>query len=266
MVCLNKIKELQTADEYYEFVKQLQVLTTFPKTIEDKSGIYIVRKISTGCRKMKLGLGILKEQNNYNIACRKLDNNNNLIRATSPDGNSFYNFLDHEISIMGVITLMREFFSSPSAQGVNAFWITVFPMQLNIARKILRKPTWIPSVFYRGGESGVVTTSSFNPSNANVNIDLSKVEGQGVGSGFGLTTVLSFSENAAVPVTQNGSSFSLQIPQNTFIDQKITPIPIGSYQAFQVAMIGNQRNVWPLTNGNGRTVFDLDMPVLTGEV
>jgi len=31
MVCLKKIKELQTADEYYEFVKQLQVLTAFPQ-------------------------------------------------------------------------------------------------------------------------------------------------------------------------------------------------------------------------------------------
>jgi len=49
--CLGNIKELQNPNEYYEFVKQLQGLTSFPKTSEDPSGIYIVRKISTGVGK-----------------------------------------------------------------------------------------------------------------------------------------------------------------------------------------------------------------------
>lgn len=265
MGCLYKIKELQTADEYYEFVRNLQSLKSFPKTLEDKSGIYIVRKISTGCRKMKLGLGILKEQNNFNISCWSINENNKFIRSRTPEGETI-NFLDHEISIMGIVTLMREFFTSVGAQGVNAFWITVFPMQIDLARKILNKPDWVPSVFYRGGNTGIISTSSFNPSDANVNIDIARVDGVGNGSGFGVTKNISFTRNAAVPVKQQDITFSLQIPQNTFNDRKITPLPLNSYYVFQVQMIGNQRNIWPLTNSNGKTVFDLDLPVLTGEV
>lgn len=260
-VCLSEINDFQNPEEYYEFVKQLQDLKTFPQTYEDRTGIYIVRKLKNGKRKMKLGLGILKEQNNFNISCYKVNAKNNLERAV--EGEKRYNFLDHEISIMGLVTLMREFFVTPVSQGVNAFWITVFPLQLDIARKILRRPDWIPTTLYKGGTVTNVTTTT---DNTNVQIDIVDITGKGKGSGFGLTKRLETIVNEAVPVKQEGSSFTLQVPKNVFSKAEVTPLEINDYKCFQVQMIGNQRNVWPISNSGKKLLFDFDMYIVCDEV
>lgn len=263
-VCLSEINDFQTPEEYYEFVKQLQELKSFPQTYEDKTGIYIVRKIKTGKRKMKMGLGFLKEQNNFNISCYKINAQNDLERATL--GNSRYNFLQNEICIMGEVTLLRDFFPVPDGQGINAFWITVFPLQLELARKILKKPEWIPVTTYKGGLSTNVRATTSNPNDTNVQIDIVDVEGKGKGSGFGLTTRVEPKIREAIPVKQEGSTFSLQIPKNVFSEIDVTGLEINAYNCFQVQMVGNQRNVWPVSNVGRKLTFDLNMYILCGEV
>lgn len=263
-ICLSEINDFQSPEEYYEFVKQLQELKAFPQTYEDKTGIYIVLKLKGGKRKMKLGLGILKEQNNLNISCYKINLANKLERAVK--GDARYNFLDHEIAIMGIVTLMREFFATPASQGVNAFWITVFPLQLDIARRILRRPTWVPATAYKGGIVTNVATTTLDPNNINVQIDVADVTGQGNGSGFGLTKLLETKVTKAVPVKQEGSTYSLQIPQKSFVKLEVTPLKMNDYNCFQVQMVGSQRNVWPISNYGKKLLFDFDMYILCDEV
>jgi hypothetical protein len=263
-VCLSEINDLQNPEEYYEFVKQLQNFNSFPETYEDRTGIYIVLKIKAGKRKMKLGLGILKEQNNYNISCYKVNLQDNLERAV--EGDRRFNFLDHEIAIMGLVTLMREFFVTPESQGVNAFWITVFPLQLDIARKILNRPDWIPVTLYKGGILPRVVTTNNDVTSMNVKINIDETFGQGNGSGFGLTKRLETKIIEAIPVKKEGSNFSLQVPQKRYTKFEVTPLNINDYNCFQVQMIGNQRNVWPISNLGKKLLFDFDMYIICDEV
>jgi len=256
--CLKKILEIQNSNEYYEFVKQLQTLSAFPTTRENEEGIFIVRKISTGCRKMKLGLAYNKEQNGGNLACYTIDNTNNLVRAVTPDG-SRYNVLDHEGVTVGFVSLLK------ANIGIHTFYLTVFPIQVDITRKILKNPTWVPEITYTGKTVTSLTSSSTNPDNANVNINIVTTVGNGIGSGIGLTKLISQSSNSAKPVTYDPiiKQYSLQIPQNASATINITPIPLNSYYVFQSIMIGNQRNLWPLTLTGNKTLMDLDLPIVS---
>ena len=277
----DEIKHLQNADEYYEFVKGLQQLTEFPKKFEqafsvdsafwisDNTGVYIVNTIESNneVRKLKLGIAILKEPDNYNLSCFKFDDTNKIIRATDSNGNR-YNMLDHEMCICGDITLMREFFLTPQSQGVNAFWITAFPIQLDIARLILKDPTWSPVVFYNGGVAGrcvVNPLDKVTPENSNVDIQISYIRmnedntEKGIGSGFGITKknlVTSKSYDAVPVVTADSSAVNkLQKPRINY-----------SEMVFQLTMIQNDRNIWVISNNDkGDLALDNSMKILFDE-
>ena len=171
-ICLKKISEIKTPNEYFEFVKQLQNLTRFPKTKEDKTGIYIVRKISTGIRKMKLGQAWIKEQEN--LALYKITPTNTIVRAL--EGNNRYVALDDESVICGIVCLLSDLDVSIKTQDLNIFYLTVFPIQIEISRKILNNPLWVPYVKFNSASptirnnfivvpSSISNYNTFNVSN-----------------------------------------------------------------------------------------------------
>ena len=187
--------------------------------------------------------------------------------------------LDHEMCICGDITLMREFFLTPQSQGLNAFWITAFPIQLDIARLILKDPNWNPVVVYNGGVTGrcvVTPLDKVTPENSNVGIRISYIRmnedntEKGVGSGFGITKqnlVTSKSYDAVPVVTADSSAVNkLQKPHINYSEIDIDLVPIGAYMVFQVAMIANDRNIWVISNNdNGDLTLDNSMKVLFDE-
>jgi hypothetical protein len=289
---IDEIKHLQNADEYYEFVKGLQQLTEFPKKFEqafgvdsafwisDNTGVYIVNTLVSNneVRKLKLGIAVLKEPDNYNLSCWKLDDTNKIIRATDSNGHR-YNMLDHEMCICGDITLMREFFLTPQSQGLNAFWITAFPIQLDIARLILKDPNWSPVVVYKGGVFGRCVVNPLNkltPENSNVGINISynrmneENTESGVGSGFGITKnkpETSKSYDAVPVVTADSSAVNkLQKPHINYTEIDLDSVPIGTYMVFQVQMIANDRNIWVISNNDsGDLALDNSMKVIFDE-
>jgi hypothetical protein len=242
--------------------------------------VYIVDTIQSNnqLRKLKLGVAVLKESDNYNLSCWKLDDANNLVKAVDSEGNR-YNMLDHEMCICGDTTLMREFFSTPQSQGLNGFWITVFPLQVNIARIILNDPDWNPVVLYRGGILGscvVTPLSESSPESANIQLRINYTRMNedntetGVGSGFGITkkNLITSTTFDAVPVVTSDSTSvnKLQVPPIVYNENDIDSIPIGTYLVFQVLMIGNDRNIWVVTNNkSGELKLDFDLKVVFDE-
>jgi hypothetical protein len=186
--------------------------------------------------------------------------------------------LDREMCICGDITVMREFFSTPQSQGLNAFWITVFPLQLSVARAILKDQEWNPVVHYKGsiiGKCVVNPLSESNPQSANIEINKNYVRMNenntetGVGSGFGITkrNVVNSKTYNAVPVVADLSGInSLQKPVINFTEVDIDSVPIGTYMVFQVQMIGNDRNIWVICQNNeGELKLDNDLNIIFDE-
>jgi len=257
--CLKKIYELQTANEYFEFVKKLQRFTSFPQTYMDNSGIYIVLKLSNNIkRKMKLGITYIKEQNGFNLSCYKVDPTNKIILANTTSGGN-YVALDHESVISGMVTLLDSYFSTPSAQGLH-----IFPLQLDIARAILKNPNYNPDVLYKGQNTATVKSTSLNPTKANITININTSTSIGVGSGLGeLYYTIENNPTPAIPVTDTDNIFTLQSPQNTFSSFNVNPLPLNSYNVFQIAFVGDQRNSWNITLQNNKTVMDFPFLVLS---
>jgi len=213
---------------------------------------------------MKLSQGFIKEQNNYNLALSKIDENNNIVRAIDPVTGGRFNALDRESVIMGTVSLLREVQVTPTTSGVHIFFVTCFPIQLDIARKIQKNPAWVPIVVFKPKTVTNVSATSSNPQSANTQVHIVNLTGQGVGSGDGVVTNQPPTINPAVPVKQQpDQSFSLQIPQNNVTNFQVNALPLNSYGVFQVALIGNQRNIYPITLTGNRTIMDFDIPVLS---
>jgi hypothetical protein len=291
------ILSLQSATEYYEFMKGLQKLTSFPQFIDinsdsvssqedfitpgwfrDDTGVYLADRIQIGVRKLKLGIAMVKEPDNLNISCFKFDDNNLFVRATDSEGHRF-NMLDREVSICGDVVLYREYFSSKTSQGLNSIWLPVFPFQPEVAKKIVNNENWKPSVFYRGsvsGRAGVVSSSlsSSSPENAKLEIvvgytriDETNKE-TGTGSGFGITKkdpvkTQIYEEQQSVTIDGVTSEYR---PRVRYVENDIDSIPIGYYDVFQVQKIANDRNIIVLTNNNnGELTLDNNLRVLFDE-
>ena len=240
--------------------------------------MYIVDTVKSidQLRKLKLGIAVLKEPDNLNLSCWYFDDDNILKRAVDSNDNR-YNMLDHELCICGDITLMRESFRPPEgSQGLNAFWITVFPIHLEVARAILKEPNWSPVVHYRGGVFGRCIANPLSPENANLEIHInynrlndSNTE-TGVGSGFGITkknTITSEIYDAVPVITADSTSVDkLQKPLINYIETDIDSVPIETYMVFQVAMIANDRNIWVISNNNnGDLTLDNNMTIIFDE-
>lgn len=297
-----KIKTLQNVSEYYDFIKSLQTLTSFPGKYNykkhtwmpywkaDKTGVYIINKLSSSgkVRKFKLAIALLKEEANLNLACYKIDNDNNIMRARDVDGN-FYVVLDHEMCICGDIGLFREFFKTPTVQGLNAVFLTVFPMQISIARLILKDNKWSPNVRYRGGilyanvgvdgdmfssDINSIDVKNFDDSKLglSMNIEYNRMNDNntqvGTGSGIGIVKDKFVKEIVKDP-PQNVSILEEELyslrPTVVFTENDIDPLPVGAYDVFQVAFLGNDKNMRIISNSekdNGKLIFDNGLHVL----
>ena len=269
-ICLKKISEIKTPNEYFEFVKQLQNLTRFPKTKEDNTGIYIVRKISTGIRKMKLGQAWIKEQEN--LALYKITPTNTIVRAL--EGNNRYVALDDESVICGIVCLLSDLDVSIKTQDLNIFYLTVFPIQIEISRKILNNPLWVPYVKFNSASptirnNFIVVPSSISNYNT-FNVSNVTFIGSLNGSGIATTQLISSETLPAIPVTKlkidDEITYMLQIPENNNASFTFNPVRLNSYNVFQVTFIVNQRNLSITTLTNRQTVLDLFIPIITKKV
>lgn len=261
MKSLACIKELQNVEEYYDFVQQLQALSAFPPTEQDKDGLFIVLKLkSTGkLRKMRLGIAYAKEQQGQNLTCFTLDANNNLQRATvNGDPNKRYNFLDRESMVVGCVYLLT------TRTNTKAFFLTAFPLQLDIARTILRSPGYLPTFFLGPLTPNTVsTTGQSTEPNVVIRIQKNKiVGGRGLGSGVAVTSTVSTTVNNAVPVDPSVPG-SLQIPANVTSEILYDPVPLNTYLALQISAVGNQNNIVTVSLVDGQTIFNPPIPVVT---
>ena len=84
-----------------------------------------------------------------------IDNTNNLVRAVTPDG-SRYNVLDHESVTVGLVSLLK------ANIGIHTFYLTVFPIQVDITRKILKNPTCNINALGLYGDKGLGKTQFVN--------------------------------------------------------------------------------------------------------
>ena len=289
-ILLDEISDLKTAEEYYDFVKSLQLLTTFPPEYinefssempyykHDASGVYIINKLSSSSspsneiqiRKMKLALALLKEEDNLNLSCWKFDQDNKFFRAVdnNTDKNR-YNMLDREMCISSDVTLLREFMNT--SQGNQSFWITVFPLHVKIAQLILKNDTWNPVIKYNGSVRGVTSVTGLNSSdkgeNANLmlNVTYARLNPDntqtGASSGIGLT-------KAALIVDKTyeakpGCCCKLQTPLINYKEIDVDPVPLDTFMVFQVQYIASDQNIVLLTNNkHGELIVDSNVPVL----
>ena len=285
---IEKISNLKNANEYYDFVKSLQGLTTFPPEYmsessvmpyykHDKSGVYIINKLSSSSpsneiqiRKMKLALALLKEEDNLNLSCWRFNQDNNFIRAVdnNTDKNR-YNMLDREMCISSDVTLLREFMNT--SQGNQSFWITVFPLHVKIAQLIFKNDTWNPIIKYNGSVRGVTSVTGLTPSdkgeNANLilNVTYARLNPDntqtGASSGIGLT-------KAALIVDKTyeakpGCCCKLQTPLINYKEYDVDPVPLDTFMVFQVQYIASDQNIVLLTNNkDGELIVDSNVPVL----
>jgi hypothetical protein len=259
-------------------------LTTFPPEYinessempyykHDASGVYIINKLSSSSsqiRKMKLALALLKEEDNLNLSCWRFNQNNQFIRAVDNDvDKNRYNMLDREMCISGEITLLREFMNT--SQGNQSFWITVFPLHVDIARLILKNNTWDPIIKYNGSVRGVTSVTGLNSSdkgeNANLilNVTYARLNPDntqtGSSSGIGLT-------KAALIVDKTyeakpGCCCKLQTPLINYREIDVDPVPLDTFMVFQVQYIASDQNIVLLTNNKkGELIVDSNIPVL----
>jgi len=294
-----KIKSIQNVSEYYDCIKSLQKLTHFPPKYcckicthmpywkVEKNGVYIYNKLYSGeVRKLKLAIAFLKEESNFNLACYTINDNNNIIRARDADDN-YYVALDHEMSICVDVGLFREFFKTDStSQGLNAVFLSVFPLQLDVVRAILKDNNWSPSVKYKGsilhvdvgvdGNNSVPDINSidainFDPSKLGLSMYISYVRTNsdntqlGYGSGIGVVKKELIQEvvKNSPPSTDPLSIYALS-PTIVFTETDIDPIPVGTYGVFQVTFLGNDKNMRIISTSekNGELVFDGQLHVL----
>ena len=258
MPLLSCIPDLQNVEEYYDFVQQLQTFTSYPPIEENKDGVFIVQKLTTTgkLRKMRLGLAYTKEMNASNLSCYTFDSKNQLRRATTSDGR--YNFLHNECIIVGCVYFLTSFSLGKK------FFLTGFPLQLEIARKIVQNPSYLPTFYYgllNTYNNTVRTDGKTVEPNILVTIRNEKIVGSlNVGSGVGVSVLESSVVNAAVPVDTSQPG-SLQIPANLTLDYTITPVQIGTYLVFQIPVIGDQNNITVVKVG-GQTLFNPPFPVV----
>jgi hypothetical protein len=246
----------------------------------DTSGVYIINKLSFSSneiqiRKVKLTLAILKEEDNFNLSCWRFDENNNFIRAVD-ENNDNYNILDREMCLSFDVSLLRE--QMNTSQGNQSFWITVFPLHLNIARYILNDEKWIPLVKNNGWVRGEPSITDFNPNdpgNTKLMLNLSYIRlneentQTGYGSGIGITKINAINEKVyeAKPPVFNTDGNSLTIKSQTieinYVELDIDPVPLETYMVFQARMIGNDPNIVVVTNDeNGELMLYPNMRVL----
>jgi len=259
MPLLSCILDLQNVEEYYDFVQQLQAFTSYPPIEENKDGVFIVLKLTTTrkLRKMRLGLAYTKEVNASNLSCYTFDSKNQLTRATTSNGR--YNFLNNECIIVGCVYFLTSFSQNKK------FFLTGFPLQLEITRKIVQNPSYLPTFYYgllNTYNNTVRTDGKRVEPNILVTIRNETIAGTlGVGSGVGISVLDSSVVNDAVPVDTSQPG-SLQIPANLTLYYTIIPVPLGTYLVFQIPVIGDQNNIVTVVKVGGQTLFNPPFPVV----
>jgi len=292
---MKNAKPLQNVVEYYDFVKSMQNLTSFPLKFStthmqmpfwrnEKTGAYIYIKLSTGqIRKVKLAIALCKEKSNFNLALYKVDDTNKIVRAKDSNG-SFYVVLDREMVICAEVGLFREFnrTADPNGQGVNAIFLSVFPLNIEIARAILKSKGWKgPAVKFRGGfmdqsvgvdgdtmepDINPVDPLNYDASKLNSSIVLSYVRmnadntEKGTGSGIGVVKADLVREIVTDP--KGASSDFASKPTTVFLETDIDNVSPTFYSIFQVSYLGNDQNMQIIKNdANGNLVYNNTIPI-----
>ena len=210
-------------------------------------------------RKMRLGIGYNKENDNFNIACYRLDEKNNLQVATL--GDERYNVLNREAVIVGCVYYHRN------RNNSRYFLLTAFPFDLEIAREILQYENPLPAL-YVPSNLNIVRSDNNDPPNIYIRRDTITETTNNInefGSGVGLTKTISSETRPAIPVDTSTNPGSLQYPEYRNRNLQIRPVPVDEYQVFQILAVGNQNNILVVTKINEETLFNPPIPVVTGE-
>jgi len=254
------IPDIKNTDEYHEFVQILQKRTSYPPIRKTKYGVFIVLELSNGQeRKMRLGIGYNKENDNSNLSCWRFDEKDNLERATL--GDERYNVLNREAVIVGCVYYHRNQNNSRN------FFLTAFPFDLEIAREILQYENVLPAL-YVPLSVNTVKADNNDPPNTYLNhytVTETTNNINEFGSGVGLTKTISSETRPAIPVDTSTNPGSLQYPEYRNTKLQIRPVPVDEYQVFQIKAVGNQNNILVVTKINEETLFNPPIPVVTGE-
>jgi hypothetical protein len=275
---IDTITDIKDSGEYFEYVKQLQLLTKFPDMLGTTSSIptdnfwtkskkdgkvYLASKLKSNSqwRKVEMGVCLPKEKDRNNLALSTIDVNNNFVRAVEPDGGR-YVLTDGEAAIMLMDGIYKQHFASVASLGTHTIYNTVFTMHEAVAQKILNVAGWLSSAKHKGLDNYTVGAN-----NGYIMLNYTKVNNLnkklGVGSGIGTTKTVSTVTTEAIPskhkvdatVDPDGyiahSIHKSQTKETTyttdFVDKEV-------YGCFQVAAVGNQQNiVWISTvDGNNK--------------
>jgi hypothetical protein len=227
----------------------------YTKSSNDGS-VYLVCKIRNEFRKAELGVFYIKEQERNNLAITIFNDNNKMVRKVDNATNGRYVAVDAESCLCVLTGIMIQYFSSSLSQGVNALYLPIMSMKVDIARHILNDTKWTPLVKHIATDTVTLGTVSKDPDTGNrvalkFNKGKSKSGNKGVGSGIGVVTSfpLDVREGKAVKINPNVideqgiATGSFETPPVTAINNfEIEFIQLGDYQCGMIPMVGNQMN------------------------
>lgn len=141
------VKDIQNSKEYIEFSYWLQNLTTLPPIAHEKEGYFIYHRLSNGhVRRLRLGIFYPKEASDFNLNLYQFQDAQSGILTRPVAPNTRYVLVDNECCLVGIASFLTSQFLS--GQRLYRFFANVFTLDVNVARKILKDPTFNPNVIY----------------------------------------------------------------------------------------------------------------------